>query len=500
MSVNAERRAGHLHAFFRDILAGKRQVKSSSEAKLFIEAVCIQQPATICIEKMISKPAGLDAIRNSVRLDLTPSFIHDSVLKLVGFLSDPSIKSLANGQFLQDVLLAVVDPPTVWKAIVGLFLGHKIAEECLPSFAWLVCEIVSMPPTAELDLLGDIEAIIDDGALMSASAHEVRELGYRIKHALEAKCKPGSSTAPYAPGGRHDNDFEDFRKVSIYPTTDEFLSSELPFYRKMSEVFDVDVDRRESVHLDNQFRLFREDMSAELRNDLHVGMDKKQNRGRRVMTLGELRPIGICHGDEEWSKTCTLAVSCYQGLGVLRGKSPTATKTYLKDHPSFLRHDAFGVLCKDKTILGFAFVERDEARLARSPPVVLLRFVDGASLERALLALKSVQGLNFMLVDTPVFAYEPVLKALKAISVLPLARHLLQPDTPVNDFQPIAPVVTMLKQLRSIRHSDGSVTLPSAIADTRLDKSQADSLIRALENAVPLIQGPPGTFHDIYKR
>lgn len=215
------------------------------------------------------------------------------------------------------------------------------------------------------------------------------------------------------------------------------------------------------------------------------------------MTLGELRPVGVNHGDEDWPKTCALAVSCYQGLEVLRDKNPGARKTYLKDHPSFLRHDAFGVLCKDKTIFGFAFVERNEDLLARAPPLVLLRFVDGPSFERALLALKSVQGVSFMLVDTPVFAYEPVLKGLKGINVFPLSRQLLQPDASAADFKPVARIAKLLGKIRASRHPDGSLNLPrkyaAAVDKICLDKSQADSLLSALENPVTQIQGPPGT-------
>lgn len=486
-------RAGRLHGFFRDVLAGRRQLKTPSDAQLFIEAVCIQQPATVCVERIISNPAALEAVRNSVRLDLTPDFIQNHTFKLIGSFSDPGIKPLASGEFLRDVLLAIVEPPTVWKAIVGLFLGHKLPEDCLPPFAWLVSEIISMPPTVELDMLNDIKAIVDDGSLANASAHEVRELGYRIKRALEAKTTPRSSPAAYAPGGRHDNDFEDFRKVSIYPTTDELLSTELPFYRKMNEVFEGDETRRAANHLDNQFRLLREDMLAELRNDLQVAMGKKLNRGRRVMTLGELRPVKVSHGDHEWPKVCALAVTCYKGLEVLREKTPGARKAFLKDQFNFLRHDAFGVLCKDQTIFGFAFIERDEDLLSRSPPVVLLRFVDSASFGRALVALKSVQGVNFMLVDTPVFAYEPVLQALKGIHPFPLSSQLLNlENSKADDFKPAAMVIKILAELEAGRHPDGSVTMSNSIVKTHLDKSQAESIFRALRNVVTLIQGPPG--------
>jgi hypothetical protein len=488
-------RAGHLNAFFRDVLAGRRQLNSSSQAQLFLESICSQQPATVCVEKIISKPAGFAALTNSVRADLSSKFIQSYVLNLMAYLSDPAIKSLASGQFLRDILVAIVEPPTVWRAVVGLFLAHNLSDDCLQPFAWLVHELISMPPTVELDVLEDVKTIVHDGGLLHATVHEVREFGYKIKRVLDAKCSPDTPPAAYAPGGRHDNDFEDFRKISIYPTTDEFLSTEVPFYRKMNEVFEVDEASRAATHIDNQYRLLREDMLAELRNDLHVAVGKKQNKGRRVLTLGGLRPERIHHGDDERDKLCSLALACYQGLGVLREKNPSARKAFLKDNPSFLRHEAFGVLCKGEQIFGFAFVERDIDLLAKAPPVVLLRFADSVSFERALVALKSIPDINFMLVDTPVFAYEPVLKGLKSIDTLPLQEQLLQPSTSTSDFTPVTAVKRQLEKLQACRTTDGSTLLAGTIPKTRLDRSQTDSFIRALENPVALIQGPPGVFH-----
>ena len=40
-------------------------------------------------------------------------------------------------------------------------------------------------------------------------------------------------------------------------------------------------EKRVAVHLDNQFRLLREDMLAELRNDLQISLKKKQGKRRK---------------------------------------------------------------------------------------------------------------------------------------------------------------------------------------------------------------------------
>ncbi len=42
-------------------------------------------------------------------------------------------------------------------------------------------------------------------------------------------CTPQPSSAAVSPGGRHDNDFVNFREIAIYPTGDELLSTLRPF-------------------------------------------------------------------------------------------------------------------------------------------------------------------------------------------------------------------------------------------------------------------------------
>ena len=56
------------------------------------------------------------------------------------------------------------------------------------------------------------------------------------------------------PGGRHDNDFEDFRAISILPTANEIASTERAFLRPADVLNDHNTkESRISIHLDNQF-------------------------------------------------------------------------------------------------------------------------------------------------------------------------------------------------------------------------------------------------------
>ncbi|KAK3370713.1 P-loop containing nucleoside triphosphate hydrolase protein [Lasiosphaeria ovina] len=490
MATNQQdhRRATRLKALFRDVLSGDRQVKVAQDAQLFFEAIRAQKSPGACIEALVSNKPGLDAVRTSVRVNLSAPFILSHTLPLLEYLSNPDIKALVDGQLLQQVLLVIVSPSTTWNAMIKLFHDNQIPDDRLHPFAWFALELLLLPANADIDVLADVRAIDEKGSLQKAQNHETRELSYRINKDAEHG----------GPGGRHDNDHADFREIRIYPTTDEFLSTHPPFYQTTKEVFDADLDSRARVHLDNQFRLLREDMLAELREDLQVAAGTKKGK-RSFAPLGKLIPVGIEFEDESRNrfKKCTLLVQCYDGLQFLHRKDPESRKRYLKDQISILRHQAFGVLCRDKEIFGFAFIDRDIDLLAKSPPIVSLQFTDSEAIRAALLAFATPNAdlVRFLLVDTPVFAYEPVLLELQAIRDMPLQDVLTNPAA--SDVQcNVAPELHgLIEDLKRISHGlgpDDMVNLPSS-DNIRVDSSQLDSLILALTRSLSLIQGPPGT-------
>lgn len=79
-------------------------------------------------------------------------------------------------------------------------------------------------------------------------------------------------------------------------------------------------------------------------------------------------------------------------------------------------------------IIAFGTVDRNEDLLAQILPVIVLQISSEAAFERSLLATKSPAGLNFVQVDTAVFAYEPILKSLQATTEIPLVEDLLAPN------------------------------------------------------------------------
>src|SRR6266478_10043244 len=134
--------------------------------------------------------------------------------------------------------------------------------------------------TNETDLFRDIAREKDyiDRFLQSPSP-ETRNYADQMKHILETGKVTIVSDTGSLPGGRHDNDFLDFREVAVMPTVDEMLSAKQPFLRTTYFLDDPNtVDDRISIYLDNQFRLLREDMLSEMREELKVALGKTKRR------------------------------------------------------------------------------------------------------------------------------------------------------------------------------------------------------------------------------
>lgn len=446
------------------------------------------------MESIVASQGGLEALQIAVRMDMSISFIQTETLHFISYLADDQLRVLADGHIFQRALVALAKPPTFWNELVSAVQNDALEEHGFQTFAWLCLELLSLPRSAEVYVLAEIDAIAKTGKFIDAANPEVRQLGYKIQHMLQLQTSPsGKSIEGHTPGGRHDNDFADFREISIYPTTDEFLSTEKPFYRRVNEVFETELSERPAVHLDNIFRLTREDFLGELRSDWQISQGRRSGH-RSALTLSKLTPIFLDLGNDKMRKKCSLSMTCGAGLDSINKKDPSMRKKWLADNRNYLRHQAFGALFQGKEIFGFALVDRDIDGLLESPPVVTLQFTDDGSLKRALLALKTAKdAVRFTLVDTPVFAYEPVLERLKGIKELPLQDKLLNPSKVTDDFAPNAAVQRVIERLTSqVADSEVAIDNGRIKKRVRLDHSQRHSLINALSMKVGVIQGPPG--------
>lgn len=99
--------------------------------------------------------------------------------------------------------------------------------------------------------------------------------------------------------------------------------------------------------------------------------------------------------------------------------------------------------------------------------------------------------MDFLAVDTPTFAYEPILKCLQERVDFPLTEELFlyEREQPLKESS-LAPwdVVNELKEMYK-RNIQNILQTPRPVT---LDSSQLESLLAGLMQRVSLIQGPPG--------
>lgn len=491
-------RSARLAKLFTPILLGKRQVRNAADAKLFLEAICDQKDRPGCVEKLVASTPALDALRAGLRFDVRPQFINQSTGPFIKYLSDPAIKRLCNGQLLQDILSIIINPPTLWNALLQSYKNRLLDQESVHAFAWLILELLSFPADSGVDVLEDARRATADGYLLESPSHEIRTFGRKIQQLLLVKSSNLPIDPEHAPGGRHDNDFADFRQIAIYPTADEFLSTETPFYRRADAIFDTPQEHRVAMHLDNQFRLLREDMVSELRDDLQIARGRKKGR-RSAIVLRKLSAAAFFCGDVRRRKPCALALKCGSGLEQLTNLPQSKRKQFLTENRNFLKHQAFGCLICGDEIVAFATVERDIDALIKDPPLVTLRIFGDQALTKTLIFLKMARDVAFILVETPFFAYEPVLRCLQQSVDLPLAKELLRYEA--SDSIPGAPLVPdcVVRALED-QGSDNIQHILNTAKAIRLDPSQMESLIAGITQPLSLIQGPPGTvsYSNIY--
>ncbi|KAM0211241.1 hypothetical protein ACHAPA_006006 [Fusarium lateritium] len=494
-------RAAKLIKSFWAVTKGEQQITNVHYAKLFLQACKVysdRNTAVKCVEVLISNPAGIAAVERAVRVDLSPNFINSTTLSFLLILSDPGVIALNNGGFLRQLLSAILEPATFWSASMDAYLNDKL-DVGLEAFAWLCLQIVSDRTSFDAQKVA-VEEMMQRRSLVASQLPEVRKIAYRIENVIKIFSQPEAVADGVKPGGRHDNDHSDFREISIYPTSDELLSTEPPYLQRLADVFDAPIDTRSQSYRDWLFRLLREDMLSELREDLQAAMGQKKS-GRRPVALSQLKLVVINHENDLDTRTMppyTLYVACNQGVNFPRNLPKGGKKAFIADSKNFMKRDSFGALCFGGSVIAFGSLARDVNNLLKTPPVVGFRFTDDSGLKHALTALQSPfrDQVKFLIVDTATFAYEPILKRLKTIGELSLEPQLIDPEQPPRDGPRSTKLDPFLLQMKDAFKEGRRVKMPGSLRlkkDIYLQDAQLNSLIHGLSRDLALIQGPPGT-------
>ncbi|KAK1146831.1 hypothetical protein N8T08_002592 [Aspergillus melleus] len=243
MSTNS--RSDRLGKYFADVLHGTQEVRDLNSFKKYIEAILDRKDPCMTIERLVSSQNALDALRNGLRYNLTPAFINNYTSKFINVLSSPEIKLLCNGLFLEQLLLMILEPRTLWNSLLDAFCTRKLDEDAIHTFGWLTTELLSLPASSMVDIMTDAQTVLSDGYLLSSSSISLRNLGHKIQYLLDMKSSASTLLASEdTAGGRHDNDFADFRLTAILPTTDEMGCTDKPFYRRVDEIAQLSGSQR----------------------------------------------------------------------------------------------------------------------------------------------------------------------------------------------------------------------------------------------------------------
>jgi len=510
--------AAKLNKHFNSIVAGTVALTAQNNPR-FLESIFSSPDPAGCVHAIINNAKGLQVLRKSLTLDTSNAFLNNSAAKLLRALAAPDIAAIDGGSYVQRLVECMMQPPaTFWDAFLRAFQANQLGPEAQESFAWLLLQLVLQPikKARPYDKLAKNPLIIN--SLLDSPRSGIRSIAAKIKHVVNHSGSTPRSELLNGPGGRHDNDHIDFRQISILPTADELdFTSEKAFLRSSSWLEDPATEKnRLSTHLDNQFRLLREDMVGEMRDEVQLALGRRSGKHRGFVINGLIlkeiyykkfsdeRNADADSGrndgenrrnkntDHQWTPWA-LAFECRTDFWQFKKcKDADAREAHLRDNPRFLRHQSLTCLIADDEILAFPSIVRDEKLLAKARPILVLRFDNGKQgITNALTRVPKAKHVKLIHIDTAVFAYEPILTALQSKCSIPLERELLffkdgmVLEPPVH--QPKA-IVAAIKAAptQNLQHILGT------LAPIHLDLAQADALTNALSQRVALIQGPPG--------
>ena len=489
-------RATKLVTYFRAVVSGRTALQNLKDGTLFIEAVCAQTDPSTTLFEIASSSAGLVSLQASLRFSQSSDFLNGPAVTLLRYLQALPLRNLCGGDLLRQTLQSIVKPPIFWEALVQMFRDGGLQEAATQAFSWLLAELLSLPNEQSSDYLELANDITAREVLLEYPHLETRIMGQKIKHILATSNLGGPIDDEPGPGGRHDNDFVDFRQISILPTPDELNSIEEPFLLTADAL--EDPARSTFIltaHLDNQFRLLREDMLADLREELLV-IRKMKKGNHKGIAIDNLVPNGMHCGSSSRRQVWGMEFRCESGIPRLfnnklaEGK-PEKRISHLQNNRNVFRHQSLACVLIDGDVAAFPYVNRDEELLAQKPPVVVLQFTGATSTAKVLLRLKFAKRISLVQIDTAVFSYAPVLKRLQHAKELPLLQSLLSSGTPHAMPDQAARLVKIIRDIKTNPSADLKALL-NMTSSVQLDASQVASLLSGLSQSISLIQGPPG--------
>jgi hypothetical protein len=312
------------------------------------------------------------------------------------------------------------------------------------------------------------------------------------------------------PGGRHDNDFENFRDIQLVPTHDEILCPTAPWLPLASQENSF-IENKEIRMLDANFRLLREDAVSSMKNNIEerkrvwrnariiaftVGFD---DQGKKAEPLSFLVQLDSMYSKQKinWERSRALPHD-----GVIALIDPNDHNSFRLGTISIRKFTEKGAwLCnKQGPVIGVSFQRLEDVQVSIDEALQNMEIVSKANLNRVSSTESNIDkgvwanvessfvSYDLVEVSSSFFSYKPILSALQVMSGIPLARELVYLDASGGRPSYIPPQVKINKKYYDLDDWSNEKVIESA----SLDKSQVEALHHALTSRVALIQGPPG--------
>ena len=457
-----------------------------------MEAICSQPDPLQCTQRLISSTKGLAALQIALQAEISLDFMNHSATAFLTYIQAPELMVTCQGDFLRSLIMTITDPPIFWDAFVKAFRSGSLNDRAMQCFSWLLLQLITLPTENAVLHYGIAKDPSIQKSMLNSPQLHTRTIAQKIVHVLSTTQNPEDFQGN-GPGGRHDNDFTDIRKISIVPTPDEISASESPYLRRAIEIDECPSSGRLAMHIDNHFRLLREDMLRDLREELQVALGSKKGR-RRGMLIDGLFVEGLdCDKRQPW----TIRLQCLKDVPQLhKYVRPQERKKWVTEHYSWLKHQSVACLIADGEMCVLGKISRNEDLLAHLPPIITIQLAGGEDcVSRALVKLKSTKQIKLMQLNTAIFSCEPVLQQLQRMNQLVLSEEVMlwTPDKAIRTV-PLAELPSVIDLVSKLQ-SDPSYQIQHILQlqrSVKLDESQAQCLRRGLTQRLTLVQGPPG--------
>ena len=353
---------------FDDIISGNKQL-TDLLIPHFIRSISTHPDPATCLHTLITSERGLKAIQTAVCSNLSTESLNGDVAVLLAYLRNSKLEHLGGGDTLQRLLRALVESPNFWDSLSRTFSTGQLQQSMEHSFSWLLLQLVLLPPGfAERYRNTALDRDITQ-TLLRPPDPETRSNAYKINHLVSLY--PDDEVIPLdwpeAPGWRHNNDFHSYRAISILPTPDEIISTERPHLRTVDEIDSLELASPIEVfevHVENQFRLLREDLVQDTRESVQIALgDKKGKRTGDFITGLQLTDV-YTNEKSKWG----LEFTCSDDLPFLSSAVDEKDRIHrLEKDRSYLRHGSFACLLSGNAIVAFVTIVRDVDLLVRHP-------------------------------------------------------------------------------------------------------------------------------------